>query len=163
MGMPVTKRRDWEHQAQSSEQRPDLALMMPQKLKTRSANLIVASLAAATSVCVEYALSFRDSSRVGTRSSDLTAKSRQAFFSAIGSIVCFSSLNSLVWRSETNILQISCYRLFFFLTHQPCREEKESLKAMLFNFDRLGEQAGYQTSSSVSLVLKREFADNKKP
>ena len=28
---------------------------------------------------------------------------------------------------------------------------------MLFNFDRLGEQAGYQTSSSVSLVLKREF------
>ena len=31
---------------------------------------------------------------------------------------------------------------------------------MLFNFDRLGEQAGYQTSSSVSLVLKREFADN---
>ena len=28
--MPVTKRRDWEHQAQSSEQRPDLALMMPQ-------------------------------------------------------------------------------------------------------------------------------------
>lgn len=34
---------------------------------------------------------------------------------------------------------------------------------MLFNFDRLGEQAGYQTSSSVSLVLKREFADNKNP
>lgn len=34
---------------------------------------------------------------------------------------------------------------------------------MLFNFDRLGEQAGYQTSPSVSLVLKREFADNKNP
>ena len=133
MEMPVTKRRDWEHQAQSSEQRPDLALMMPQKLKTRSANLIVASLAAATSVCVEYALSFRDSSRVGTRSSDLTAKSRQAFFSAIGSIVCFSSLNSLVWRSETNILQISCYRLFF-LNTSTVQGRKRVLKSNVVQF-----------------------------
>lgn len=40
-------------------------------------------------------------------------KVQAGVFSAIGSIVCFSSLNSLVWQSETNILQISCYHLFF--------------------------------------------------